>query len=291
MRSGAGGVASEGGVVQQLEKLLPAVCDLAKQAGREILSYFRQNHLIVTHKSDHSPVTQADLASHRIILSGLKAISDSPIISEESTHTHDCGKIGRQFWLVDPLDGTKEFIKGSCEFTVNIAFIQNGDLVLGVIYAPALETLYFGAKNIGAFRQLKNAAPEKLPLQSYLETSDYLRVAISASHADSKTDFFVKKFSRHFDKPIQLIQKGSSLKIALLATGEIDIYPRLGPTKEWDIAAGHAILRCTGGELYDLNTRAPLAYNKNNLLNSSFVGASFSCKQWVLMASKDCFYF
>lgn len=257
------------------EELLMASCSIAKKAGNLTLNYYQKNNLNVIQKTDQSPLTQADLVANHAIMSELSMISDIPIISEErqpllelSNRKLEC------FWLVDPLDGTKEFIKGSDEFTVNIALIENERPVLGVVYAPALDKLYYGAENIGAFYQTANNSAKKLPFTESSNVRSALKVVISASHSDKNTVDFVKQLGIIFDMPITSIAAGSSLKICLLATGEADLYPRLGNTYGWDIAAGHAILRCAGGELYCLEKNNPMCYLSDALLNPYFIGVS-----------------
>ncbi|MCX7121836.1 MAG: 3'(2'),5'-bisphosphate nucleotidase CysQ [Gammaproteobacteria bacterium] len=269
------------------EKSLPELCQLIKRAGCATLAYYQKNNLEVNTKFDDSPLTQADLAANEIIVSGLASLSDIPIISEETRQIpYDERKSWKQFWLVDPLDGTKEFIKGSDEFTVNIALIENGEPILGLVYAPALDQLYYGAMNFGAYYQWGNAEYRKIPFTESSSPAS-LRVVMSASHGDEKTMTFAKKLGDTFNKPVIAVSKGSSLKICLLATGEADVYPRLGPTSEWDIAAGHAVLRSVGGELCDFETGLPLTYNKISLLNANFIGTNSTIerkKLWI----RDC---
>jgi len=274
-------------LIDDIEILLPKLCDLIKQAGHATLVYYKKNNLSIITKTDDSPLTQADLAANQIIVSGLNALSDIPIISEE-THQIDYAerKNWKQFWLVDPLDGTKEFIKGSDEFTVNIALIENEQPILGLVYAPVLGELYFGAIGFGANYQKEDTDVIKLPFLKAKTSDSTLRVVTSASHSDEKTNTFVEKLSGIFERSIVHISKGSSLKICLLATGQADIYPRMGPTCEWDIAAGHAVLRCAGGELYNLETKKPLAYNKNSLLNPHFIGCGFTIKNGALFLKR-----
>lgn len=258
---------------KSIEKYMPYLCDLIVRAGKSTLDYYQQNNLLITKKMDMSPLTQADLSANKIITDGLIARNAAiPVISEENKIIDfSKRKNWKRFWLIDPLDGTKEFIKGSDEFTVNIALIENNEPALGVVYAPAKKMLYFGSKNSGAYYQKDNHAAQKLIT---CNTTSTLKIGVSASHLDLKTDAFAQKIGIVFNKPVQKISCGSSLKICLLASGEIDVYPRFGPTSEWDTAAAHAILKCTGGELYKTEQCSPLIYNKCSLLNPSFIGVS-----------------
>ena len=244
---------------------------IAKKAGNEIMKIYQQD-FEVNYKKDNSPLTKADIKSNEVITEGLKDLYPQiPILSEESKEVqYNIRKNWEYFWLVDPLDGTKEFVKKNGEFTVNIALIHKETPVLGVIYAPVLKVLYYALKERGAFKQEKNGKPQKLPNDTHVD-NDNLKVIVSKSHYTPETKDFVNHLINQYKKTIRFIQIGSSLKLCLIAEGKADIYPRLAPTMEWDIAAGQAIIEQAGGEVVEFNTQAPLKYNKKNLLNSWFI--------------------
>ena len=211
-------------------------------------------------KQDQSPLTQADLASHDIITKALKQLTlDIPILSEEG-HTLD-GEVDT-FWCVDPLDGTKEFIKKNDEFTVNIALIEQHQPVLGVIHVPVTNETFMALKGEGAFKVYNNQT-QRLTKQSDENHSPPI-FAVSRSHLNQKTKAFVDLHQAG------TIPAGSSLKLTLLTEGKVDAYPRFGPTSLWDMAAGHAILKETGGEIYTLDQQ-PLVYNVNQILNPDLI--------------------
>ncbi|MEO1956672.1 MAG: 3'(2'),5'-bisphosphate nucleotidase CysQ [Methylophilaceae bacterium] len=248
---------------------------LAKKAGDAIMVIY-QKDVEVEFKADQSPLTDADKQAHHIIEQGLKELGDSyglsiPLLSEEGKDiSYEQRKNWDDFWLVDPVDGTKEFVKKNGEFTVNIALIHNGVPVLGVVYAPALNTMYWSKQGEGAFKD--NA---KLPLQTADQRQKY-KVVASRSHMSDETKDFIEAIETIKDK--ELVSIGSSLKICLVAEGAADIYPRLGPTMEWDTAAAHAIVLETGMEMkvYEHGKmKTPLTYNKQSLLNPFFVTSAF----------------
>ncbi|MFC3150624.1 3'(2'),5'-bisphosphate nucleotidase CysQ [Litoribrevibacter euphylliae] len=244
------------------KETLDIVTAIAKQAGDTIMGIYHKD-FSVYEKSDESPLTEADLAAHKIICEGLaKAFPDLPILSEESvTVSYEDRKGWDVFWLVDPLDGTKEFIKKNDEFTVNIALIVNGAPVLGVVYAPALDTVYAGAQGLGAIKivddQVSDIAVKTAPDDSWALVG-------SRSHRGEHMDNYLKSFSNY-----EFISKGSSLKLCMVAEGVADLYPRLGPTSEWDTAAAHAVVVAAGGVVNDQEGK-PLQYNKENILNPWF---------------------
>lgn len=241
-------------------KLLNQVKNIAKEAGRAILQIYQQDDLGIQTKRDQSPLTQADLASHDIITKALKQLApDIPILSEEG-HTLD-GEVDT-FWCVDPLDGTKEFIKKNDEFTVNIALIEQHQPVLGVIHIPVMNETFMALQGEGAFKVQDNET-QTLTKQSGENHAPPI-FAVSRSHLNEKTKAFIE---RHQAKTIPA---GSSLKLTLLAEGKADAYPRFGPTSLWDMAAGHAILKETGGEIYNLDQQ-PLVYNMNQILNPDLI--------------------
>lgn len=219
-------------------------------------------------KSDASPVTAADERAEALILPALAALlPDVPVVAEESVSSGHVPEIGDRFWLVDPLDGTKEFISRNGEFTVNIALVENGQPVIGLVLAPALGTLFAGAVGEGAFMEHADGIR---PISCRVPPEEGLTVVASRSHGDAAAlDAFLA--GRKVDK---LISAGSSLKLCLVASGRADVYPRLGRTMEWDIAAGHAVLAAAGGRVVKLDGE-PLRYGKPGLDNPHFVAWGF----------------
>lgn len=246
--------------------IVASVLPIARQAGDAIMSIYRSRESKILEKADFSPVTEADLAAHIVLIKGLTSLLPNyPVVSEEDEASlgHRSG-MGR-FWLIDPLDGTKEFIARNGEFTVNIALIDQGRSVLGVVYAPAIDTMYWGGPGLGAFR--KTAAATKRIKVSAPGTDDVCRVVASKSHLNEQTKAFIKQLG-----PVCLIQAGSSLKFCRVAEGGADIYPRLAPTCEWDTAAAQAVLEGAGGVVLNQDGN-PLRYGKPEVLNPSFVAA------------------
>jgi len=250
-------------------KLLLDVCNVAIEAGNEILNFYN-NDIEVVHKEDLSPLTKADLASNKIILESLtKLNSNIPILSEESLVDWSIRKNWKKYWLVDPLDGTKEFIKKNGEFTVNIALIEGNNPILGVVYVPAKSFLYLAEKNKGSFKtitkdKLKNLEGIKKILVS--SKVNRARVIGSRSHSNAIFDNWVKEKFPNAD----IVQAGSSLKFCLIAEGEADIYPRFGPTSEWDIAAGHMIVNEAGGKIRTFQNDSIKYNTKENIINPEF---------------------
>lgn len=247
------------------------ITDIAREAGKRILNVYNKNEHKIYEKEDRSPLTEADLISHEYICDALSSIDSSiPILSEESAEktSYDIRKKWDKFWLVDPLDGTKEFIKRNGEFTVNIALIKNGYPILGVIYAPVLDLLYYAKLNEGAYLQEDNLPPEKLPKN--LSNNSILRVVASKSHYSQQTESLIEKYA-DAGKKIEKISVGSSLKFCQVAEGTADIYPRMAPTMEWDTAAGHIIAKESNKKVINFETKEELQYNKKNLLNPWFV--------------------
>lgn len=242
--------------------------DLARKAGEAILEIYRRVDPEVTYKKDDSPLTAADLASHEILAAGLEDLdADIPLLSEEGAHLdYEGRRAWRRFWSVDPLDGTKEFIKKNGEFTVNIALVEDGKPVLGVVYAPVLERTYFGATGLGAWRLDGHGdEAEELSLDAPGTDDAELAVVASRSHGSEHQQAFLGALPAH-----RLVSMGSSLKLCLVADGSADLYPRLGPTMEWDTAAAHGVVTAAGGQVLDWAGR-DLIYNKENLLNPYFV--------------------
>lgn len=219
----------------------------------------------VASKADQSPLTAADLASHRIICAALLQLTPAyPVLSEESADIPTAQRMAWQkYWLVDPLDGTKEFIKRNGEFTVNIALIENGEPVLGVVYAPVLEVCYYAERGSGAYMQrgANMAQPIKAATQ---QTGEAIKVVASRSHSDARTETLLRQLG-----DCVTVSMGSSLKLCLVAEGAAHLYPRLGPTMEWDTAAAHAIVNEAGGTVCN-RVADELTYNKADLHNSEF---------------------
>jgi len=249
--------------------LLLRVCNIALKAGEEILKYYNED-IEVTYKDDSSPLTKADLASNKIIINALQKLDSTiPILSEESLVEWNKRKNWTKYWLVDPLDGTKEFINKNGEFTVNIALIENNKPILGVIYAPAKSDLYFALKKYGSYKINSNSILINLKESQKLfvsNQSNIKRVIGSRSHSNQSFNSWVNKnFSN-----TEIVQAGSSLKFCLIAEGVADIYPRFGATSEWDIAAGHIIVSEAGGRVSTFEN-IEINYNKKeDLLNPNF---------------------
>lgn len=247
---------------ESMAALLEDVIGMAREAGELVLEVYRSD-FEVRGKEDASPVTEADERAETLILQALAARTpDIPVISEEAAAGGRVPEVGQRFWLVDPLDGTKEFISRNGEFTVNIALIDQGEPVLGVVLAPALDRLFAGATGCGAFVE-QAGTREMIRCRAVAEKG--LDVVASRSHGDAEAlDNFLDGRKVH-----SLKSAGSSLKICLVAAGEADLYPRLGRTMEWDIAAGHAVLAAAGGQICTLAGDA-LRYGKPGLDNPHF---------------------
>lgn len=248
------------------KKLLNEVVTIAVNAGQAIMVVYADKSIEVTSKSDASPLTQADLASDRVISAGLTALDLGwPLLSEESAQIpYEARKNWDRFWLIDPLDGTKEFIKRNGEFTVNIALIENGQPILGVVYAPVLDVCYFAARGVGAFVRRGSDEQQPIAVKSAM-LGESLKVVASRSHADERTSALLEKLGLY-----ECISMGSSLKLCLVAEGAAHIYPRLGPTMEWDTAAAHAVVKYSGGKVCDWGGNE-LIYNKPDLHNPEFL--------------------
>jgi 3'(2'), 5'-bisphosphate nucleotidase len=250
---------------QDRAALLDGVIALAERAGAEIMTYYR-GEMDVRQKSDASPVTAADHAAERIILDGLRRIAPGiPVVAEEEMAAGRAVDVsGGRFWLVDPLDGTREFISHRDEFTVNIALIEDGRPVLGVVVVPARDVTY-GASGAGTATVRRGGGPAR-PISARPMPETGAVVAASRSHGDTK------KIQALMDKLPRSSLKisGSSIKFCLVAEGEADIYPRYGPTREWDIAAGHAVLAAAGGSVRGLDGK-DMTYGKPHFLNGEFI--------------------
>ncbi|MBI5431143.1 MAG: 3'(2'),5'-bisphosphate nucleotidase CysQ [Nitrosomonadales bacterium] len=242
------------------------VAGIAHQAGAAIMEVYRSGDTGQTSKADSSPLTLADLAAHRVIVEALARLTPAiPVLSEEAADIPYAERTGwTRFWLVDPLDGTKEFIKRNGEFTVNIALIENGEPVLGVVYAPVLDVCYYGARGSGAFVQRGNAAAQPIVVKPHAAGAP-IKVVASRSHSDARTEALLQQLGDH-----QCISMGSSLKLCLVAEGAAHFYPRLGPTMEWDTAAAHAVVNAAGGMVCNI-AGEELRYNKADLHNPEFL--------------------
>ena len=248
--------------------LIESLITISKQAGEAILKIYDLDDLGISHKEDNSPLTLADKASNEMICSQLKELTpDIPILSEEGKDiSFDKRKNWDTFWLIDPLDGTKEFIKKNGEFSVNIALINHFKPILGIVYAPVLDTTWYGSASEGSFKIIEKGKPEKINVLKY-DDNETVKVVSSRSHSNNtKLDEFLTDYPKH-----ELVFMGSSIKICLVADGSAHIYPRLGPTMEWDTAAAHAVVKFAGGNILDMTDRNELAYNKENLLNPAFL--------------------
>jgi 3'(2'), 5'-bisphosphate nucleotidase len=258
-----------------LAALLPRVLDAVAAAGTAILEVYATSH-DVEYKADDSPLTRADRAAHEILAARLAAITPGvPILSEEHEAGHARAVRGqwREYWLVDPLDGTKEFISRNGEFTVNVALVRDHRPVLGVVAAPALGLTFYAAEGVGAFRCEDGGQPTPIRTRP---AADPLVVVGSRSHRGDSLDGVLAKLGRHEMRPM-----GSALKFCLVAEGSADFYPRLGPTSEWDTAAAQAIVETAGGAVTTLDG-APLRYNeRDTLLNPHFMACGDPSRRWA----------
>lgn len=250
--------------------LLPAVVALSKEAGAAILAVYQRDNIDVTHKGDESPLTEADLAAHRLIVEGLQQLTPTlPVLSEESaTVSWSERRQWSRYWLVDPLDGTKEFIKRNGEFTVNIALIENGVPVLGVVHVPVLQWTYAGVKGEGASLE-KDGKSVPIRVAPVPTAEHVLRIVASRSHRGDELDAWLARVQEQYPQ-VELLSMGSSLKICLVAEGKADIYPRLAPTCEWDTAAAQAVLEAAGGILLAASGTIYRYNRKEDLLNPFF---------------------
>lgn len=257
--------------------MIDKVIDIALRAGLEILKIYAED-FSVEKKADNSPLTRADLASHHLITTELAKLDVAiPILSEESGEMpYAERRRWRRYWLVDPLDGTKEFINKNGEFTVNIALIEDHEPVLGVVHVPALDVTYAGSRDAGAFRQESDGRRTAIGVRA--PAGDPVVAVASRSHRTPEVDRFLERLGEH-----RLTSIGSSLKICLVAEGKADIYPRLGPTSEWDTAAAHGVLLAAGGKITD-DRGHPLRYNtKESLLNPHFLAFGDCRRDWVAL--------
>lgn len=253
-----------------LSSMAAQVRSIARAAGREILRVYAADTVQKWEKDDHSPLTAADLAAQKTIQAGLEAVLPRfAILSEEGRDWPEAERLALStLWIVDPLDGTKEFLKRNGEFTVNIALVQDGRPVLGVVYAPVLDRLYWAGAELGAWREDEPDAPHSIQVRRPPRNGERpWRVVGSRSHGNPAIDAFIARLPAS-----EIVAMGSSLKLCLVAEGAADIYPRLGPTMEWDTAAAHCIVEQAGGQVLDPATRKPLTYNQRpTLLNPHFI--------------------
>jgi 3'(2'), 5'-bisphosphate nucleotidase len=260
-----------------IKELLFQAINASLKAGEEILRIY-ESDFKVEHKEDNSPLTQADKNAHHII-SGFLKDTEFPVLSEEGKDIdYSLRRKWDYFWMVDPLDGTKEFVNKNGEFTVNSALIHKQKSILGVIYVPVTKTLYFAAESVGSFRHeisgILNDNIEGIISQSVVlpieQPERKFTVAASRSHLSEETQMFIDGIKMSH-KEIEFISSGSSIKFCLVAEGTVDIYPRFTPTMEWDTAAGQAICEISGKKVVDYNTNKDLLYNKENLKNNWFI--------------------
>lgn len=279
---------------EDLIDMLPAVVKIALDAGREVLRVYMNHDLGIEQKEDDSPLTLADKAAHKVIVNGLSNLCDYAILSEEGEQAPWKVRRGwRCYWLVDPLDGTKEFIKRNGEFTVNIALVADGVPVLGVVFAPVLGALYFACRTLGAYKSspeaLTNLRVESgqliakdlasISVSQIPKRNEVWRVAGGRSYRSDRFNVFMEQLAN-----AEVISMGSSLKLCMVAEGKIDLYPRMGLTSEWDTAAGQAVVEAAGGQVLSFDTGMPLRYNqKDELLNPYFVVCAGPSEQWALI--------
>ena len=258
---------------------LEQVIDIAKAAGDAIMQVYSTDFNVVK-KEDNSPLTQADLAAHQVIVQALSKLTpDIAILSEESDSIgFETRRQWQQYWLIDPLDGTREFVKRNGEFTVNIAFIDQHQPVLGVVYAPVTGLLYYASRGHGAYKQFEVSGPQKI--HTRVLNLKQPTVAGSRSHSNEKMQQFMHNLESVAGVAPELISMGSSLKICLVAEGLADVYPRLGPTSEWDTAAAHCVLMEAGGDIVDMSNQSLLYNTKDSLLNPSFFAKSDGVHDW-----------
>lgn len=256
-------------VTTNLKSIALEVVEIARKAGTVIMDvYDNYDDIGIEHKSDDSPLTMADKKANDVIVEGLLRLNvQYPIISEENKAIpYDERKTFEKVWVVDPLDGTKEFIKRNGEFTVNIALVENGRSILGVIYAPAMDQMYWAAEGCGSWCTRASQHFEQMKSNPINVDQKGIRIVCSRSHMNDTTKAMVDRF----EDP-ELVPTGSSLKICLIAEGKAEFYPRLGPTMEWDICAAQVILEESGGTLIRMDDHQPLRYNREDMLNPHFL--------------------
>ena len=258
---------------------LEHVIVLARDAGERIMAVYRSDFRVGA-KDDRSPLTAADLASHHCLVEGLQALRPQyPVLSEESAEVpFEVRAEWETYWLIDPLDGTKEFVKRNGEFTVNVALVHRHVPVLGVVYAPAKDLAYFASEGCGAFRQIEDLEPQALHVSA--GAANPVRVVGSRSHGTIALGLYLSRLGEH-----ELVSIGSSLKLCLVAEGSADLYPRIGLTSEWDTAAAHCVVKEAGGDVADLSGTA-LRYNtKESILNPYFLAYGDKTRDWFAFAA------
>lgn len=260
-------------MIKMDEALVSAVCDVSRAAGRATLQFYGGT-VAVERKGDDSPLTAADKAAHTLILEALRKLTPGvPVLSEESSETEVAERRKWDtFWLVDPLDGTKEFIKGTGEFTVNIALVSGSEPVLGVVHVPVTGVTYWGRKGAGAFVARADGAP--VAIRTRPANLERLVIVASKDHAGPQVEAMLKRLTT-----ASTANMGSSLKFCLVAEGKADFYPRLAPTCEWDTGAAQCVLEAAGGAVTDTEGRR-LAYNKAELTNPSFLAFGDPRQDW-----------
>lgn len=261
-----------------LEELQEAVNRIAQTAGERILEVYATD-FEVEKKSDQSPLTIADMAAHNAIIEGLKKLTpDLPVLSEESAKIpYEERAKWQRYWLVDPLDGTREFVKRNGEFTVNIALIDHHKTILGTVYVPVTGVSYFARVGGGAFKRLPDHSPEAISVRT--SPKDSIIVAGSRSHASASLQTFIDGLGI---ENVELVSIGSSLKMCLVAEGKADVYPRFGLTSEWDTAAAQCVVEQAGGHLMNIEQLKPLLYNtKESLLNPYFLVFADTNRDWA----------
>ena len=258
-----------------LAELIEQVVSISRLAGREILKIYNSNFEIET-KADDSPLTAADRAAHELIVQALNELTpEIPVWSEESTTISYAERTAwPKFWLVDPLDGTKEFIKRNGEFSVNIALISLHEPILGVVHVPVQNCQYYGYRGGGAFLSEGAANPRSISVSHRANTP--VRVVGSRSHLGTSLENYLKNLGPHVMVPM-----GSSLKFCLVAAGEADVYPRLGPTSEWDTAAAQSVVECAGGQVVNLQGQRLLYNTKADVLNPHFLVFGDTSRRWT----------
>ena len=261
--------------------VLAKIESIARRAGAAIMKVYESaGAMAVQYKDDDSPLTEADRRAHSIIAAALADLEPRlPVLSEESAHPgYEIRRKWRRYWLVDPLDGTREFVKRNGEFTVNIALVSDGVAELGVVHVPVSGVSYLGGLGHGAFRQDSGGVPTPIRAGAKSDNAP-LKMVASRSHLDQHVKRVLRRLEAEFGS-VEMVNMGSSLKICLLAEGKADIYPRLAPTYEWDTAAAHVVLAAAGGEVWDTHFR-PLRYNKGeDLRNPHFIAIADTKPDW-----------
>ena len=255
---------SKANLILRSNQLIEGVLNLMTNANKAIMKVYEEQNTEIDIKDDNTPVTKADLAANRILTDGLKKLfPEIPVVSEEDKSSLIIPKTNKVFWLIDPLDGTKEFIKKNDEFTCNLALVENNFSTLGFVSVPVKGLIFYGGKNFGSRLIDRN---KKISEVKYKKASGICRVVASKSHLNNET----KKFIDDIEGKVELVQAGSSLKFIKIAEGLADIYPRLAPTSEWDTAAAHAILEGAGGNVLKLNGQE-IIYGKEDIINPYFI--------------------